>query len=39
MAKLIGCVPDELEEIDRPMVVYVMPDHGGSLFNDDLDED
>lgn len=37
MAKLIECDPDELEEIDKPMVVYVIPDHGGSLFNDDLD--
>lgn len=32
MAKLIGCDPNELEEIDRPMVVYVIPEHGDSLF-------
>lgn len=32
-AKLIGSVPDEL---DKPMVVHVIPEHGGGLFNDDL---
>lgn len=32
MAKLIGCDPNELEEIDKPMVVYVIPEHGDSLF-------
>lgn len=31
-AKLIGCDPNELEDIDRPMIVYVIPEHGDSLF-------
>ena len=33
IAKIIGCDPNELEEIDRPMVVYVIPDHGDSFYD------
>lgn len=32
MAKLIGCDPNELEEIDNPKVIYVIEDKGESLY-------